>query len=128
MGAQPPGGWSRPKAAPGHVLLSQIIRKQKGKAEAQAEEEEPVWPRPQSVEARDKGPEDPPGRRGRARAPLWVSDPHCPPPRLPTPVGQSHSLREGGVHFVIRSWVCSPGHRGESRALEEDQVAYRGEQ
>lgn len=57
------------------TILQRIIRKQKGKAEVQMEEEEPAWPQPQSgsVEAQDEASKDPLGRQGRARAPLWRS-------------------------------------------------------
>ncbi|XP_038179510.1 rab effector MyRIP isoform X2 [Arvicola amphibius] len=56
------------------TILQRIIRKQKGKAEPQAEEEEPEWPRPQSggVKAEDEETTAPPGRQ-RARATLWRS-------------------------------------------------------
>lgn len=55
-------------------LFPQIIRKQKSKAEPQAEEEGPEWPRRQSggVKAEDEETTAPPGQQ-RARATLWVS-------------------------------------------------------
>lgn len=66
-------------------LFPQIIRKQKSKAEPQAEEEEPEWPQPQSgdVKAEDEETTTPPGRQ-RSRATLWVSQHStaAPPPRM----------------------------------------------
>lgn len=88
VGAEFLGGWeSIPQMTPVRHLASrslfsdvspfpQIIRKQKSKAEPQAEEEGPEWPQPQSggAKAEGEGTTAPPGRH-RARATLWVSRP-----------------------------------------------------
>lgn len=94
------GDWrSTPEVTPPNVpSFPQIIRKQKGKAEPQAEEVEAEWPRSQSgsVKARDEGTTDPPGRHG-ARATLWVSHVVL-PPNL-TYGSEPFSHRKGGGPF-----------------------------